>query len=205
MAENNLTTKRQEKIITQLGGDVSTLKTNLESERWDVIDSLASGGSTGGGGSTEGNNARINVANYNNTQLTLNKTIEFADYSNQDVSKFTSFFNMFLYCTSLKKVILPSNTSHITSTKQMFCDCPSLEDINYMDISGVTEMNSMFSNCTSLSDESLNNILLMCANATSYTGTKTLKQIGIIVDPIVERCKNLSNYQAFLNAGWTTG
>ena len=55
MAENNLTTKRQEKIITQLGGDVSTLKTNLESERWDVIDELAvnGGGGGSGGGDTE--------------------------------------------------------------------------------------------------------------------------------------------------------
>ena len=62
----------------------------------------------------------------------------------------------------------------------------------------------MFSGCTSLSDESLNNILAMCKNATAYTDTKTLKYIGLTPEQ-ANKCKTLSNYQAFLNAGWTTG
>ena len=44
----------------------------------------------------------------------------------------------------------------------------------------------------------------MCANATSYTYTKTLKYIGLTSEQ-ANKCKTLSNYQAFLNAGWTTG
>ena len=62
----------------------------------------------------------------------------------------------------------------------------------------------MFSNCPSLSDESLNNILAMCTNASSYTRTKTLAYIGLTLEQ-AEKCMTMSNYQAFLDAGWTTG
>ena len=65
-------------------------------------------------------------------------------------------------------------------------------------------MNYMFSNCTSLSNESLNNVLAMCTNATSYTGTKTLKYIGINATQATT-CQSLSNWSAFVAAGWTTG
>ena len=62
----------------------------------------------------------------------------------------------------------------------------------------------MFYNCTNLSDESLNNILAMCKNATSYSDTKTLAYIGLTEEQ-ANRCKTLSNYSAFTAAGWTTG
>ena len=44
----------------------------------------------------------------------------------------------------------------------------------------------------------------MCANATSYTGTKTLAYIGL-TSAQANKCKSLSNYSAFIAAGWTTG
>ena len=62
----------------------------------------------------------------------------------------------------------------------------------------------MFYNCPSLSNESLNNILAMCTNATSYSDTKTLK-IMQLTQQQAQICTTLSNYQAFVNAGWTTG
>lgn len=62
----------------------------------------------------------------------------------------------------------------------------------------------MFSRCSSLSNESLNNILEMCINATSYTGTKTLKQIGLTSSQATT-CQSLSNWNDFVTAGWTTG
>lgn len=62
----------------------------------------------------------------------------------------------------------------------------------------------MFYNCIKLSDESLNNILAMCANATSYTDTKTLERIGLTSEQAT-KCTTLSNYSAFTAAGWTTG
>ena len=44
----------------------------------------------------------------------------------------------------------------------------------------------------------------MCINATSHTGTKTLKHIGLTSEQ-ADKCKTLSNYSAFISAGWTTG
>ena len=44
----------------------------------------------------------------------------------------------------------------------------------------------------------------MCVNATSYSGTKTLAYIGLKEEQAT-KCATLSNYQAFLDAGWTTG
>ena len=44
----------------------------------------------------------------------------------------------------------------------------------------------------------------MCANATSYTGTKTLAYIGLTSEQAT-KCQSLSNYSAFTAAGWTTG
>ena len=65
-------------------------------------------------------------------------------------------------------------------------------------------MQDMFYNCMGLSDDSLNNILTMCINATSYTSTKTLKYIGL-ASALATKCTTLSNYEAFTAAGWTTG
>ena len=59
--------------------------------------------------------------------------------------------------------------------------------------SKVTAMQYMFQNCTSLSDESLNNILAMCKNATSYKGTKTLKYVGLTSSSSSSNFKGVSN------------
>ena len=86
----------------------------------------------------------------------------------------------------------------------MFYNCTSLITIPLLDTGKVTRMNSVFYNCSSLSNESLNNILAMCTNATSYTGTKTLAYLGL-TSAQANICKSLSNYSAFIAAGWTTG
>jgi hypothetical protein len=66
----------------------------------------------------------------------------------------------------------------------------------------VTNMASMFANCQTLSDESLNNILAMCINASTYTGTKTLSQLGLSATQKT-KCKSLSNWDSFVAAGWS--
>lgn len=59
----------------------------------------------------------------------------------------------------------------------------------------------MFQGCSNLSDESLNNIMYSFANSplksTLYAANLTSAQ--------ATRCQSLSNYQMFLDAGWTTG
>ena len=120
-----------------------------------------------------------------------------------DTSSVTSMFHMFNGCTNLT-TIPQLDTSKITNMKYTFSGCTSLTEIPLLNTGKVTNMQSMFYNCTSLSDESLNNILAMCANATSYTSTKTLKYIGLTSDQAT-KCTTLSNYSAFTSAGWTTG
>ena len=120
-----------------------------------------------------------------------------------DTSSVKSMLHMFNGCTNLT-TIPQLDTSSVTNMKYMFSGCTNLTTIPLLNTSSVTSMQSMFYNCTSLSDESLNNILAMCANATSYTSTKTLKYIGLTSDQAT-KCTTLSNYSAFTAAGWTTG
>ena len=109
------------------------------------------------------------------------------------------FYNCY-YLTTIPQL----DTSNVANMYWMFCDCHRLVDLPILDTSSVTDMNRMFLNCNSLSDESLNNILAMCSNATLYTDIKTLKYIGLSQSQAT-KCTTLFNYQAFLGAGWTTG
>lgn len=115
--------------------------------------------------------------------------------------------SMFQSCFMLKK-IKGLNTSGVTSMYNMFASCYELTDIEVLDTSTLanTGMRSMFNGCTKLSNESLNNILQMCINAVKVTTEtyKTLSYIGL-TSAQATVCQGLSNYQAFLDAGWTTG
>ena len=52
----------------------------------------------------------------------------------------------------------------------------------------------------------LNNILGMCANATNYANDKEIRKLGLKADYYSESdFESLSNYQDFINAGWTIG
>ena len=123
--------------------------------------------------------------------------------SELDTSSVTSMYGMFHGCSSLT-TIPKLNTSNVTSMYEMFYYCSNLTTIPILDTSKVTNMLAMFYDCTSLSDDSLNNIMQMCINATSYTDKKTLHYIGLTQEQ-ADKCKTLSNYSAFTSAGWTTG
>ena len=96
------------------------------------------------------------------------------------------------------------DTSSVTNMASMFAGCSNLTEIPQLNTSSVTNMYNMFYGCISLSDESLNNILAMCANATSYTGAKELAVTGLSEEQAT-KCTTLSNYSAFTSAGWTAG
>ncbi len=120
-----------------------------------------------------------------------------------DTSNVTDMGSMFAYCISLKEA--PAlNTSKVTTFNSMFCQCTSLKHVPLLDTSNVIGMFNTFEKCTNLSDESLNNILAMCTNATKITSNKTLKYLSLTSDQAT-KCTTLSNYSAFTSAGWTTG
>lgn len=119
--------------------------------------------------------------------------------------------NMFRECPLLETVCL-LNTQNNTSFNAMFMDSPSLKNVPQFDTSSVTNefgFNAMFARCTMLTNDSLNNILGMCANATLYHGVKTLKTLFDGDDMSqyypASTIQGLSNYSAFTSAGWTIG
>ena len=122
---------------------------------------------------------------------------------NLNTSSATNMYALFSGCASLASIPL-LDASNVTDVAYMFAACTNLVTIPQLDTSEVTNMMYMFMECTNLSDDSLNNVLAMCANATLYTGTKTLKYMGISEEQAT-KCTTLSNYEMFTSAGWTTG
>lgn len=147
-----------------------------------------------------------------------------------DTSNITMMAGLFYGCTNLERIVT-FDTSSVTSMQTMCYGCRNLVSISILDTSNVTTMQgmcnnctslvtvpifdtstinvtfgmqSMFSNCSALSNESLNNILAMCIGATSYPGTKTLAYIGLSSTQATT-CQSLSNWDAFVEAGWTSG
>ena len=120
-----------------------------------------------------------------------------------NTSNVTNIEQIFYKCTSLTTVPL-FVTSSVTNMRYMFGSCTSLTTVPQFNTSSVTNIQQMFNGCTALSNESLNNILAMCTNAVKITNTsqKKLSYIGLSTTQI-NKCKTLSNYQAFLDAGWT--
>ena len=143
----------------------------------------------------------------------------------------TSLKEMFAYCHKLQMVGSISNTSNVTSTQSMFNNCDAMTSAPQLDTSSVTDIRSMFSYCKALStvplydtssvqymndmfssansldDTSVNNVLKMCADSNvTNVSNKTLYKLGFRSTYYpVSRIEALSNYQAFLDAGWTIG
>ena len=122
-----------------------------------------------------------------------------------DTSNITTMEYTFNYCTRLKEIAL-INTSNVTSLRGAFTLCNQLTYIPVLNTSKLGTMKDAFNNVINLNDNALDNILQMCINATSYTGTKTLSAIGISSTTYpVSRIETLPHYQDFINAGWTIG
>ena len=107
----------------------------------------------------------------------------------------------FKNCSSLVTAPTITNFGSITAMNGFFNGCTLLENIPVYDTSAITSWNSAFANCTSLTDTSLDNILVMCINATAYNGTKKLSTLGIS-NTYDTRIVSLPHYNDFLTAGW---
>ena len=119
-----------------------------------------------------------------------------------------NYDSIFESCESL--VTAPTFTgAKVQRFARSFRGCTNLVnvpiwDTTYFDVFG---LNGTFANCPNLSDESLNNIMKTCIDATSkitIASYRTLKQVGLSSSQATT-CTTLSNYTAFTNAGWTTG
>lgn len=123
-----------------------------------------------------------------------------------DTSNVTDMTYMFFNFSNLIE-IPQMDTSNVTTMERAFSGCKKLVTIPQLDTRNLSKstyaLYSAFSGCDNLSDESLNNILAMCINATKMD-TKTLAYMGLTFAQ-ANKCKTLSNYSAFTTAGWTTG
>lgn len=122
-----------------------------------------------------------------------------------DTSNITSFSRSFRNCSQIVDFPL-LNTSNATGFSNVFYNCTSLKNVPVLDTSKADNLSGFFSNCPKLSTTSLNNILQMCINATSYNATKTLYYLGLRSGNYpVETIEALPKYQDFITAGWTIG
>ena len=172
----------------------------------------------------------IDTSNVTNMQSTFTSSTGLKTLPLLDTSSVTSMFQMCYGCSSLEEV--PAfNTSSVLNIKQAFQGCTSLVTVNQLDLSSATDtqqmfqnctslenipafnlasinqtgMTNMFSNCPSLTNTSLNNILATCISATNITSTyKNLRLVGLTSSQATI-CESLSNYQDFLDAGWSKG
>lgn len=94
-------------------------------------------------------------------------------------------------------------TKNATDFSTMFAECTKLMEVDIFDTSDASDMRDMFYGCTNLTDVSIDNILQMCINATSYNGTKTLAWLGITNQYLLQYAQASDYYQDFLDAGWT--
>ena len=153
-------------------------------------------------GGTSEYNAKINTVFTSTNKTILNNIIELPAIN---VGNLTNISSLFQNCMNLKSIEL-IGTDNITNVGNMCNGCISLENISQFNTSKITNFTNTFNNCSKFTDESLFNILAMCIGATAYKGTKTLYAIGFreVYYP-TERIQALSNYQLFLDAGWTIG
>ena len=123
-----------------------------------------------------------------------------------DTSNVKSLSGTFTNCYSITN-IPQLDTSKVTNMDRAFLNCEKLVTVPLLDTSKITSVAGFvetFKNCSLLSNDSLNIILQMLINATAYTGTKTLKYIGLS-ETQAQTCTTLSNWAACQEAGWTTG
>lgn len=129
--------------------------------------------------------------------------IDFSGWQNTDLLK--NIYSAFYNCSKVKTIKL--NLKKLENLTTAFQNCAQLENIefgNNIDGSDIYNINNAFAGCNSLNNNTLNRILALCIDITKTQVTKTLKYIGLS-SAQATTCQGLSNYQAFIDAGWTTG
>lgn len=149
----------------------------------------------------------------NTSNVTDMQTMFYTSTNNQiteiplfDTSNVKTMYTMFYHCQKIKK-IPQFDTSSVTNITSMCNGCKELVDVPILNTSSLTAtgMRTVFTNCPNLSNESLNNIMRMCINATGVSASnKKLSTIGLS-SAQATTCQSLSNWDTFVSAGWSTG
>jgi hypothetical protein len=116
-----------------------------------------------------------------------------------NTSKVTNMSYMF---SSSSLITAPAfDMSKVSNISRMFSSCYSLRNVPQYDWTSVTNVSQVFQFASNLSDESLNNIM---GSLLTSSVVSTFKSMGI-TSALATRCQSLSNYQALVDKGWTTG
>ena len=146
----------------------------------------------------------FDTSNINNARMAFYGCTSLTTVPLFNTSSVTNMASMFYACTSLTSVPL-FDTSNATSFYEMFKGCTSLTTIPLYNTSKVVYFKDAFKNCPNLSNESLNNILYICAHSNvTNVEYKTLVNTGLSSTQITT-CQTLSNWDDFVAAGWSTG
>jgi len=140
---------------------------------------------------------------FNNT-LNFPETINLSRWNTNNV---TEISRMFSRCSSVKSINLSNwNVSNVVNGIAVFYECSSLVeiDITGWNLQKAIDLSQFVQGCGNLSSNSLNAILGILPTATSYSNTKTLQSLGL-TSTQATTCTTLSNWQACVTAGWTTG
>jgi surface protein len=145
----------------------------------------------------------VDTSNVTNMANTFAQCSKLKKVALLDTCNVTNMYWLFYMCSNLEEI--PSfDTKNVTSMERLCYMCSSLKYVPRLNTNKVTNMQWMFDSCYNLTNESLNNILGMCIDAISFSGTKTLRYLGI-TSTQAQTCMTLSNYNQFINSGWTTG
>ena len=146
----------------------------------------------------------LDTSKVTNMNYMFSRCTSLTNIPNLNTSNATRMYTTFGFCSNLIS-ISNIDTSNVTNMASTFVNCQNLATVPLLDTTRVNNMYRTFGNCRSLTNDSLNNILYMCSTSNiTNTSRKTLEFIGLTQDQ-ANICMNLSNYQNFINSGWTTG
>ena len=136
---------------------------------------------------------------------------------NLDTTSATTYSWMFHNCAELERVDISNYTTanfilhSVGSFGHMFDGCSKLQYVNFgnfqtFDPTKTDNCYLMFNGCTQLSPTTLNDILKLCilyGDNMSNPNDKKISIVGITDSTLLSVIPTLSNYQDFINAGWT--
>lgn len=193
---------------TELNDEISNLDTSNLTSMGSMFNGCTNLTSVDLSGWDTSNVTSMNSMFYGCEKLT---SITFGD--NFDTSNVENMGGMFSGCanmanrTGITTLDLSNfNTKKVTSIFQFVVNCYYLTHIDFgenFELPLVTSMQNTFATSSTFDDSTLNAILHICSTAVNCT-TKTLRYVTNTA-AYDSRVVNLSNYQEFLDAGWTIG
>lgn len=157
---------------------------------------------SGSGSGSSDYNVKAGAYNINSSGSFTGKITEIKSF---DVANNNLLNECFMNLYGLVKAPQLLNCGNVVTIEKLFYGCNSLVDVPVYNFPNVTNPSNAFGGCSMLSNESLNNILATCIGMTKTLSTyKNLKKIGL-TSAQASICEGLSNYDSFIEAGWTTG